>query len=133
MADTFTKEKRSQIMRAIKSKENKSTEIKLIHLFKKNRITGWRRNFKLYGNPDFVFPKEKIVVFADGCFWHGHSCKKNKPMSNRIYWECKIRRNKKRDSKVNANLRANGWNVFRIWECQIKKEKLPKKIIEIIK
>lgn len=133
MADTFTKEKRSQIMRAVKSQGNKSTEIKLIYLFKKHRITGWRRNYKLFGNPDFVFAKNKIVVFADGCFWHGHSCRKIKPVDNRHYWTNKIRRNKKRDANVNSILKAEGWHVFRIWECQIKKEKLPRKIIEIFK
>lgn len=133
MADTFTKEKRSQIMRAVKSKGNRSTEIKLIYLFRKYRITGWRRNYKLFGNPDFVFPKNKVVVFADGCFWHGHSCRKIKPVDNRQYWTSKIRKNKTRDSKVNSILSADGWIVFRIWECQIKKEKLSKKIIELFK
>ena len=129
MADTFTKEKRSQIMRAVKSKGNKSTEVKLVYLFKKYKIIGWRRNYKLFGNPDFVFPQKKIAVFADGCFWHGHSCRKIKPVDNRQYWDSKIKRNKKRDLFVNSILTTKGWRVIRIWECQIKKEKLSKIII----
>ena len=133
MTDTFTKEKRSQIMRAVKSKGNKSTEINLIYLFKKHKIIGWRRNYKLFGNPDFVFPKKKAVVFADGCFWHGHTCRKLKPVANRKYWINKISKNKKRDAKVNSILKSKGWIVFRIWECQIKKEKLPKKFISLFK
>jgi len=133
MADTFTKEERSQIMRAVKSDGNKSTEIKLIYLFKKHKIGGWRRKHKLFGNPDFVFPQKRLVVFADGCFWHGHSCRKIKPVDNRQYWDKKINRNKKRDLHVNSILINNRWNVFRIWECEIKKEKLPKKFIALFK
>jgi len=114
MADTFTKEKRSQIMRAVKSKGNKSTEVKLVYLFKKYKIIGWRRNYKLFGNPDFVFPQKKIAVFADGCFWHGHSCRKIKPVDNRQYWDSKIKRNKKRDLFVNSILTTKGWRVIRI-------------------
>lgn len=68
MADIFDKEKRSAIMRQIKSKGNKSTELRLIAVFKKNKITGWRRHYPVKGHPDFVFPKEKIAVFVDGCF-----------------------------------------------------------------
>ena len=118
-------------MRAVKSKGNKSTEIKLIYLFKKHNIIGWRRNYKLFGNPDFVFPSQKLVVFADGCFWHGHSCRKVKPVDNRQYWRNKINKNKKRDAHVNSILTINGWDVVRIWECQIKKGELPKSFIKL--
>ena len=55
MTDTFSKELRSKTMRAVKSKKNKSTELKLIEIFKKNNITGWRRNYPILGKPDFVF------------------------------------------------------------------------------
>ena len=72
MADVFDAEKRSDIMRQVKSKKNKSTELRLIEIFKQNGITGWRRNYPVKGHPDFVFPKKKIAVFVDGCFWHGH-------------------------------------------------------------
>ena len=67
MADIFDAEKRSDIMRQVKSKKNKSTELRLIEIFKHNGITGWRRNYQVKGHPDFVFPKEKIAVFVDGC------------------------------------------------------------------
>ncbi|MDR1112415.1 MAG: very short patch repair endonuclease [Bacteroidales bacterium] len=52
----------------------KSTELKLIDIFKEQGIIGWQRGSKMKGKPDFVFPKLKIAVFADGCFWHGHKC-----------------------------------------------------------
>ena len=64
MADVFDAEKRSEIMRQVKSKKNKSTELRLIEVFKENGITGWRRNYAVKGHPDFVFPKQKIAVFV---------------------------------------------------------------------
>lgn len=131
MSDVFANHQRSSIMKAVKSSGNKSTELKLITLFKKHRITGWRRNYKLVGAPDFVFPKSRIVVFADGCFWHGHPCRNIKPKDNSKYWRNKIQRNKSRDSLVNRLLRRKKWIIFRIWECQIKKSHLPKKIKQL--
>lgn len=123
MADTFTKEERSQIMRKVKSSRNKSTELKLIQFFKNNSIKGWRRGYNLFGKPDFVFPLTKQAIFVDGCFWHGHNCRNTKPNDNKDYWQQKISRNKKRDRIVNKTLAANDWTVIRIWECQLKKEK----------
>lgn len=122
MADTFTREQRSQIMRQVKSNRNKSTELKLIQFFKDNSIKGWRRNYNLFGRPDFVFPLTKKAVFVDGCFWHGHNCRNTKPKNNKDYWQQKISRNKKRDRTVNKTLAASGWTVIRIWECQLKNE-----------
>jgi DNA mismatch endonuclease, patch repair protein len=123
MADTFTKEERSQIMRKVKSSRNKSTELKLIQFFKNNSIKGWRRGYNLFGKPDFVFSLTKQAIFVDGCFWHGHNCRNTKPKDNKDYWQQKISRNKKRDRIVNKTLAANDWTVIRIWECQLKKEK----------
>src|SRR5690554_3639957 len=72
MVDVFSKEKRSKIMSHVRSKGNLATEEKLTKLFRENGIKGWRRNYRLFGSPDFVFPKERIAVFVDGEFWHGH-------------------------------------------------------------
>ncbi len=117
-------------MRAVKSRGNRSTEIKLIEFFRKNKITGWRRNQNLYGKPDFVFPKKNLALFADGCFWHGHNCRNLRPRENADYWNEKIERNKKRDKKVKRILQSKGWKVFRVFECKIKTEKLPVKFLE---
>ena len=68
MVDVFNAEKRSEIMRRIKSKKNRSTELWLIEVFKENSITDWRRNYAAKGCPDFVFPKQKTAIFVDGCF-----------------------------------------------------------------
>jgi DNA mismatch endonuclease (patch repair protein) len=82
----------------------------------------------LEGKPDFVFPKKKIALFADGCFWHGHDCRGLKPASNVEYWTAKIARNKKRDKEVAKELKKKGWIVARIWECEIKKGTLPARL-----
>ena len=86
MADIFNNEKRSEIMRKVKSKKNKSTELRLIDIFKQNGITGWKRNYPVKGHPDFVFLKEKVAVFVDGCFWHGHDCRNTRPAENKSSW-----------------------------------------------
>jgi DNA mismatch endonuclease, patch repair protein len=121
MADLFLPEKRSEIMRKVKSKRNQSTEMRLIAFFKANRIKGWRRNYHLIGKPDFVFPKLKTAIFADGCFWHGHDCRNTRPEQNKEYWAKKRERNVRRDQEVTENLTRKGWKVVRIWECEIKK------------
>ena len=120
MNDIFDKEKRSEIMKSVKSSKNNSTELKLISIFKELSITGWRRNYKLFGKPEFVFLKRKTVVFTDGCFWHSHYCRNLKPKDNGEYWKNKINRNKKRDEKVNKHLKELGWKVIRVWECELK-------------
>lgn len=122
MADVFDKEKRSEIMRAVKSSKNKSTEEKLIAYFKENKITGWRRNYKVYGKPDFVLPDLRIAIFVDGCFWHGHDCRNTHPEQNKEYWQRKIARNMARDKEVTDHLERLGWNVIRIWECEFLKK-----------
>jgi len=121
MADTFTREERSEIMRKVKSNRNKSTELKLIKFFKEKKIKGWRRNYKLFGKPDFVFQKFKTAIFLDGCFWHGHDCRNTKPKDNQEYWVKKISRNKSRDATVTEELTIKNWIVIRIWECDLKK------------
>lgn len=124
MVDTFSKAERKVIMQKVKSKGNKSTEGKLLTIFKKHNIKGWRRNYRLKGKPDFVFPDKKIVLFTDGCFWHGHHCRNIIPKQNTAYWDKKRQRNIDRDKKVTKDLETKGWIVLRFWECDIKKENL---------
>jgi len=122
MSDIFEKQKRSDIMSAVRSDNNKSTELKLIDIFKNLGIKGWRRSYKVKGKPDFVFLKEKIAMFTDGCFWHGHSCRNISPKDNSEYWRKKITANKMRDVIVGNHLRSLGWKVVRIWECELIKK-----------
>ena len=122
MADVFDKEKRSEIMSVIRSKGNKSTELKLIEFFKKNGIIGWRRNYMVKGHPDFIFPRKKIAIFVDGCFWHGHDCRNTRPSDNSEYWQKKREHNIKHDKEVTALFESRGWTVIRIWECELKRK-----------
>ncbi|MCL2095418.1 MAG: very short patch repair endonuclease [Oscillospiraceae bacterium] len=124
MADIFDKRKRSEIMSRTRSKGNKSTELRLIKLFKENGITGWRRNYPVKGKPDLVFIKRRIAVFTDGCFWHGHDCRNTRPSDNAEYWQNKRERNMKRDAKITELFEKRGWRVLRIWECELKKKNL---------
>ena len=121
MADIFNNEKRSEIRRKVKSKKNKSTELRLIDIFKQNGITGWKRNYSVKGHPDFVFLKEKVAVFVDGCFWHGHDCRNTRPVENQEYWQKKRGLNMKHDKDVTTLFEVRGWKVLRIWECELKK------------
>lgn len=66
--------------------------------------------------PDLVFPKAKVAVFVDGCFWHGCPAHGVQPQTNSTYWAAKISRNKERDVNVDRNLTVLGWQVVRIWE-----------------
>jgi DNA mismatch endonuclease (patch repair protein) len=119
MTDVFTKEKRSEVMSLIRGKGNKATELALISIFKRLKISGWRRNSPLFGRPDFVFRKQRLVVFVDGEFWHGHPKRSVIPIANRDFWRKKIERNKMRDRLVNQTLKAKGWKVVRIWQRDI--------------
>ena len=122
MADVYNKEKRSDIMSKVRSHKNKSTELKLIEIFKELRITGWRRNYSVIGHPDFVFLDRKIAIFVDGCFWHGHDCRNTRPTDNADYWSKKRERNVQHDKEIIELFERRGWTVIRIWECELQKK-----------
>lgn len=120
MSDVFSTKRRSEIMLKIRSSGNKDTELRFIEILKQGRITGWRRGWPLFGKPDFTFPKQRLVVFVDGCFWHGCPKCYRQPRSNVAYWKAKIRRNLRRDAQVKRQLNRHGWKVVRFWECKLK-------------
>ena len=122
MSDVFSKEKRSEIMKAVKSRNTKTTELNLITIFKELHITGWRRTYPLQGKPDFTFPKKKVIIFVDGCFWHGHDCRNITPKENSEFWDNKRKYNKAHDEEITKLLTMKGWTVIRIWECELKKK-----------
>src|ERR1044072_3465545 len=97
VADTFTRGERSRIMAAVKGRENQLTEVRLVNLFRRHRMTGWRRHLPLRGKPDFTFPRQRVVIFVDGCFWHGCARHLRMPQSNQAYREKKISSNLNRD------------------------------------
>ena len=122
MADIFDDKKRSAIMRKVKSENNKSTERRLIEIFKNNHLTGWRRGYDVKGHPDFVFLDRRIAIFVDGCFWHGHDCRNTRPADNSDYWSKKRQRNIKHDKEITELFEKRGWTVIRIWECELNKK-----------
>lgn len=119
-------------MAQVKSQGNRTTEMRMVSLFRRYRITGWRRQYHLRGKPDFVFPRRRVVVFVDGCFWHGCPRHGRMPSSRAQYWESKIARNKARDRTTTHALREMGWRVVRVWEHELRKDQLPRRLITVL-
>ena len=117
--DHVSKEVRSKIMAAIHSRGNTTTELPLGKLLCAADIRGYRKHWPVPGKPDFAWPGRKVAVFVDGCFWHGCSCKRL-PRTNTDFWREKIEANRRRDRRVNAALRREGWTVLRIRECVVR-------------
>jgi DNA mismatch endonuclease (patch repair protein) len=120
VADVFSPAKRSEIMGRIKSRGNHATELRLITIFRNHKITGWRRRAKVFGSPDFVFPRARLAVFVDGCFWHGCPAHRSIPVNNREFWAAKLERNLRRDQVVGETLSSNGWRILRIWQHELR-------------
>lgn len=137
MSDIFSSQKRSDIMSKISGKNTKPEILVRKFLFSKG--FRYRINVKtLPGKPDIVLPKYKTIIFVNGCFWHGHNCKKGKlPSSNTDFWKEKISNNKSRDAKNSDLLVKLGWKVIIIWQCEISKIdnriKILNKLLEDIK
>ena len=120
--DIYTKAKRSEIMASIKG--NKTSPEKVVASMLRELKVKFRSNVNsLPGQPDFVIPSVKMVIFVNGCFWHKHSnCNRSKlPSTNRAFWEQKILGNKRRDNRVNRQLRKLGWHIMIIWQCKLSK------------
>jgi len=118
--DIFSKNKRSEIMRAVKGKD---TKIEIVF-----RKALWQRGFryrknssKCFGKPDLILKKFKTVVFLDSCFWHGCKVHGTLPATRAVFWKNKIEGNKERDREVNRHYKKIGWKVFRFWEHEIER------------
>jgi DNA mismatch endonuclease (patch repair protein) len=123
MADTFTPSMRSKCMSQIRSRGNRTTELRFAQFLREYGINGWRRGCNIFGKPDFVFRRHKLAIFIDGDFWHGNPRNYRLPKSNRQYWRKKIESNRARDRLVNRTLRQKGWTVLRFWESNLKRER----------
>jgi DNA mismatch endonuclease, patch repair protein len=121
--DIFTPKRRSEIMSRIRSVDT-SPEVRLrtqlyrLGLRYRNNVRG------LPGTPDIVFRKYNYAVQVRGCFWHAHKncARSNRPATNRGYWLPKLARNVARDRRNDAALRALGWKLEVVWECEIASE-----------
>ena len=115
MADKICKKTRSKIMSHIRS-YNTQPELLLKDLLKE-----YKYQPKLFGRPDFINYKKKIVLFVDGCFWHQCPIHSKIPKQNRTYWLPKLKRNITRAKEVEITYKNSGWKVIRIWEHDLKK------------
>jgi DNA mismatch endonuclease (patch repair protein) len=118
--DHVSKRIRSKIMAAVRSRGNTTTELPLAKLLRAAHLKGYRKHWPVAGKPDFAWPRRKIAVFVDGCFWHGCGCK-YLPRTNTEFWRNKIESNTRRDRRVTQMLRREGWKVLRIKECAVRK------------
>ena len=133
MADVHSSETRSYNMSRIRNKDTKPEELVRKYLFSKG--FRYRKNdARLPGKPDIVLPKYKTVVFVNGCFWHEHTgCRYFVwPKNNSEFWREKIIGNIARDQKNYELLRALGWHVFVIWECELKRSVMEKTLDSLI-
>ena len=132
MADIKSKEARSYNMSQIKGKNTKPEEIVRKYLFAQG--FRYRKNDKRFpGSPDIVLPKYKTVIFVNGCFWHGHNgCRYFIwPQNNADFWKNKITRNIERDTLNYDKLKASGWKVILVWECDLKPQKRADRLLQL--
>ncbi|MBC7167095.1 DNA mismatch endonuclease Vsr [Phenylobacterium sp.] len=123
MTDVYDAEKRSAVMARVKGRDTapeKTLRRLLTQLGARYRL----HRKDLPGSPDIVLPGRRLVVFAHGCFWHGHDCARGSrvPKANRDYWLAKVGRNRARDAAAREALEAAGWRVETVWECEMKDE-----------
>lgn len=118
--DKVSKEKRSEIMRRVRSKDSKIEQ--QLRALLADKGLRFRTNVSgLQGKPDIVFSRLKVAIFVDSCFWHGCVKHCRVPKNNQQYWETKISRNRKRDKAINQVYRKSGWRVLRVWEHSLNK------------
>ena len=119
--DVYPPDKRSAVMRQVKSRGTKPEMVVRRALW---RLGGRYRLHRrdLPGSPDIVLPGRKLAIFVHGCFWHGHDCARGArvPKANRDYWVGKVARNRTRDAAARERLAEAGWRVETIWECELK-------------
>lgn len=125
MPDKFNRQTRSRIMSAIRGK-NTTPELTVRRFLHAQGLRFRLHASGLPGRPDLVFPKYRTVVFVHGCFWHLHqNCRFARlPASNRRFWTAKLSGNRLRDRRKAQALRAAGWRVLTIWECQLSERRL---------
>lgn len=125
---------RSAVMRAVKSKNTKP------EMIVRSLAHGLGFRFRLHRNslpgcPDMVFVARRKAIFVNGCFWHGHHCKRGArpPKANAPYWRAKIAANQLRDLRVATELGAAGWQAMTVWECETRdQDALAARLIEFL-
>jgi len=118
MADMYSKEKRSEIMSNVRSKNTK-IELEVRKALWARCVRYRIHNSNIPGTPDISSRKNKVAIFLDGCFWHG--CKRHGsiPKTNTKFWKGKIDENIKRRKKIKAELKKEGYIVLEYFECDL--------------
>jgi DNA mismatch endonuclease (patch repair protein) len=123
MADKLTQAERSALMGKVRSTGNRSTEGRVEAALNNAGIEGWEKHPPIEGKPDFFFPIQSVLLFVDGCYWHGCPLHVRYPADNADYWRKKILRNQQRDTHVRRKLRQQGYHVMRVWEHELKNDR----------
>lgn len=119
MADRLSKQKRSWLMSRVRG--SNTLPERLVEKFLRQRKIHFQRHVRrLPGTPDIVIRGRRVIIFVNGCFWHGHKrCGRSRlPSTRRKFWSEKIQANRKRDERVRRALRKKGWKVLTIWGCR---------------
>lgn len=127
MPDVMTFEQRKKAMRANRGRTKPERALAALLWWNGIRYLtadGYKQKYRetMPGHPDMIFPSQRLIVFVDGCFWHGCSQCKRVPPDMSIFWLEKIRANARRDRRVTSALKRRGWKVIRIWEHSIKRK-----------
>ncbi|MCX8488152.1 MAG: very short patch repair endonuclease [Opitutales bacterium] len=141
MADIYTRAQRSALMAKVRGRGNATTEGALAAILRAQGWSGWRRQQAVLGHygkgapfrvrPDFLFRARRLVIFVDGCFWHGCPRHGTKPKGNAAFWRAKFRRNLERDRRDTRNLRRSGWQVVRLWEHELRAKARPRLLVRL--
>lgn len=116
-------QQRSKLMSKVRGKGNKSTELSLRLALVRAGVRGWRMHPKeVAGCPDFYFPRNRLAVFVDGCFWH--ACKRcgHVPKTRSSFWSLKFARTRHRALRVAREMRRQQIAMVRFWEHEIKRD-----------
>jgi DNA mismatch endonuclease, patch repair protein len=111
--------KRSALMARVRGKNSKpETVVRGLAHALGYRFRLHRRN--LPGTPDLVFPRLHKAIFVHGCFWHRHpKCTRTTtPKTRAAFWAAKFADNVRRDSRIQRQLKAAGWDLLIVWECE---------------
>ena len=111
---------------------------------RQHHLTGWRRHLlirppltahrsllRFSVRPDFVFRKQRLAIFVDGCFWHACPKHSNLPVTNRPFWRKKLAANRTRDLLVTRTLCKLGWRVLRLWEHELATKNQPRLLLRL--
>lgn len=122
--DRLSKEKRSRIMAAVRSKNTRAEMLVRRYLWA-HGVRYRIHSANLPGKPDIALTRYKLAIFINGCFWHGHEgCSRGRLPKTRLeYWKPKIDINKNRDYRIEEELKKKGWKQIVIWECRLRTRK----------